>query len=255
MWIRGILDKGWEKIARQSHLQGSKIEAAIYERLTGLGITEAQVSAAMREASPPENPMNWGPEDLLKIADCVRRFSKPMLIALNKADVTDDDLLIRLSKVRNYTAIPTCAETELALKKASKSKLVDYIPGDEKFTVSEPSKLNTAQKKALDKMDVNVKRFNGTGVQSCLEKAVYDMLDLIVVYPVEDETRLTDHDGRVLPDAFLVKKGTTAKELAFKVHTDLGENFIRAINVRTHRTVGNDYVLQNNDVMTIVARK
>ena len=100
--------------------------------------------------------------------------------------------------------------------------LVDYIPGDEKFTVLEPSKLNTAQKKALDKMDANVKRFNGTGVQSCLEKAVYDMLDLIVVYPVEDETRLTDHDGRVLPDAFLVKKGTTAKELAFKVHTDLG---------------------------------
>jgi ribosome-binding ATPase YchF (GTP1/OBG family) len=72
---------------------------------------------------------------------------------------------------------------------------------------------------------------------------------------VEDETRLTDHEGRVLPDAFMVPRGTTAKELAYRIHTDLGENFIRAINVRTHRTVGNDYVLQNDDVITIVARK
>jgi hypothetical protein len=92
-------------------------------------------------------------------------------------------------------------------------------------------------------------------VQQCLEAAAYRLLDQIVVYPVEDETRMTDHDGRVLPDAFLVPRGTTAKELAYRVHTELGENFIRAINVRTHRVVGNDYVLQNDDVITIVSRK
>jgi ribosome-binding ATPase YchF (GTP1/OBG family) len=76
-----------------------------------------------------------------------------------------------------------------------------------------------------------------------------------VVYPVEDEHRLTDHDGNVLPDAFLVKKGTTARELAYRVHTDLGENFIRAINVRTQRTVGHDYILEDGDILTIVSRR
>ncbi len=254
-WIRGILDKGWEKSARQVHLQNQSIELIIHDRLTGLGVTEAQISAALREAKPPENPMNWGPEDMLRIADVIRKYSKPMIIALNKADLADDATIKRLTETAGEMCIPTIAEAELALKRAAKAKLVNYLPGEESFSVADPSKLNANQKKALDKIDEEVKRYHGTGVQKCLEKATYELLDLIIVYPVEDETRLTDHDGRVLPDAFLVPKGTTAKGLAYKVHTDLGENFIRAINVRTHRTVGNDYVLQNNDVITIVSRK
>jgi len=254
-WIKGILDKGFDKIARQAHLQGMKIERAIYERLTGLGVSEAQVIAALREASVPENPMNWSDEDFLCIANCVRRYSKPMIIALNKSDLADEGALKRLMGHKGYLTVPTCAESELALKRATKAKLVDYIPGSDSFKVPDPSKLNPNQLKALDKISSILAKCHGTGVQTCLETAAYQLLGLIVVYPVEDEMRLTDHEGRVLPDAFLVKKGTTARELAYKVHTDLGENFIRAVNVRTHRTVGHDYVLSNDDVITIVARK
>jgi hypothetical protein len=79
------------------------------------------------------------------------------------------------------------------------------------------------------------------------------LLNLIVVYPVQDDTHLTDKEGRVLPDAFLVPQGTTAKDLAFKVHTDLGEHFVRAIDVRTHRVIGADHELQNCDVISIIA--
>jgi ribosome-binding ATPase YchF (GTP1/OBG family) len=254
-WIRGILEKNWEKAAKQAHLQNEPIEGVIHDRLTGLGVTEAQISAAMRDAKPPANLTQWGPEDLLNIAEAIRKYSKPMIIAMNKADLADDGTIQRLTEASGGMCVPTVAEAELALKRASKAKLVNYLPGDDHFTVADPSKLNANQKKALDKIGEEVKRFHGTGVQQCLEKAAYELLDLIIVYPVEDETKLTDHDGRVLPDAFLVPKGTTAKGLAYKVHTDLGENFIRAINVRTHRTVGNDYVLQNNDVITIVSRK
>lgn len=254
-WIRGILDKGWEKAARQAHLTGQDMEPIIHDKLTGLRVTASHVSAALREADLPENPMNWDPEMMLRLSHAIRKYSKPMMIALNKADMADDATLKRLKEAANCITVPTVAEAELALKKASKAGLVDYVPGAERFDVKDASKLNAGQKKALDKIAENVARFHGTGVQKCLETAAYQLLDLIIVYPVEDETKLTDHDGRVLPDAFLVKKGTTAKELAFKVHTDLGENFIRAINVRTHRTVGNDYVLQNDDVITIVSRK
>lgn len=254
-WIRGILDKGWEKSARQVHLQNQSIELVIHDRLTGLGVTDAQVSAALREAKLSDNPMNWGPEEMLRIADNIRKYSKPMIIALNKADLADDATIKRLTEAAGGMCIPTITEAELALKRAAKAKLINYLPGEESFSVTDPSRLNINQKKALDKIGEEVKRYHGTGVQKCLEKAAFELLDLIIVYPVEDETRLTDHDGRVLPDAFLVPKGTTAKGLAYKVHTDLGENFIRAINVRTHRAVGNDYVLQNNDVITIVSRK
>jgi len=255
MWIRGILEKGWDRAARQAHLEGKSVEPLIQERLTGLGVTPSHVSAALRDVSPPANPQDWSPEVMLEVAHAIRRYAKPMLVALNKADLADDATLKRLAEAAGTIALPTMAESELALKRAAKAKLIDYLPGDPSFEVPDPSKLNPNQKKAIDKLSENIARFHGTGVQACLEAAAFQLLDLIIVYPVEDETKLTDHEGRVLPDAFLVRKGTTAKELAYKVHTDLGENFIRAINVRTHRTVGNDYVLQGDDVITIVSRK
>ena len=78
------------------------------------------------------------------------------------------------------------------------------------------------------------------------------MLDLIVVYPVEDDTHLTDKEGRVLPDAYLMPKGSNAKDLAYKVHTDIGDHFIRAIDARTHRIIGSDHELNDGDVIRIV---
>ena len=79
------------------------------------------------------------------------------------------------------------------------------------------------------------------------------MLDLIVVYPVEVENHLTDKEGRVLPDAHLIPRGSTAKDLAYKVHTDLGDHFIRAIDARSKRVIGADHILNDGDVISIVA--
>lgn len=254
-WINGILQKGFSKIARQAHLEGIKIERAIHERLTGLGVTETEVIAALRECSLPSNPMEWKEEDMLKLSDAIRKVSKPMMIALNKADLASDETLKKLSSLEGYITIPTCAESELALKRAAKAGLIKYTPGDPSFSIVDDAALSAGQRKALDYIARQMERFGGTGVQNCLEKTAFELLDLIVVYPVEDEHKLTDHDGNVLPDAYLVRRGTTARELAYKIHTDLGENFIRAINVRTRRAVGHDYVIQNGDILTIVARK
>jgi ribosome-binding ATPase YchF (GTP1/OBG family) len=255
MWIKGILERGWERSARQAHMEGKNIELLIHERLTGLGVTPLHVNAALREVQPPENPQTWDEEIMYRVSDTIRRHAKPMIVALNKADQADDAQLKRLIEALGPMTVPTLAETELALKRAARSGLIEYLPGDATFTVPDPSRLNAAQTKAIDLLRSNIERFGGTGVQQCLETAAYRLLDQIVVYPVEDETRMTDHEGRVLPDAFMVPRGTTARELAYRVHTELGENFIRAINVRTHRVVGNDYVLQNEDVITIVSRK
>ncbi|MDH7508164.1 MAG: redox-regulated ATPase YchF [Methanomassiliicoccales archaeon] len=255
-WIKGILEKGFAKVARQAHLEGMKIEKALHERLTGLGVSETDVIMAIKNAGLPDNPMYWQDADLLRLADAIRKQSKPMIIALNKADVANEVQLSRLMNLEGYITIPVCAESELGLKRAAKAGLVRYIPGDKDFTIVDPQKLNESQKKALDYFAKVMKKCgHGTGVQTCLEKAVYDLLDMIVVYPVEDDNKLTDHDGNVLPDAYLVKRGSNARDLAYKIHTELGDNFVRAINARTHRTVGHDYILQNGDVITIVARK
>lgn len=254
-WMKGILDKGWEKSARQAHLEGLKIHELIHQKLTGLGVTETAILVAMRESHMPENMMQWKDEDLLRLCDNIRRHSKPMMIALNKADITPPEFLKKMESVPGYLSVPTMAETELALRKAAKGGLVQYHPGSVKFEVKDPSKLNPSQKKALDYMDQNMQRLNGTGVETCLEHAAYKMLDLIVVYPVEDESKWTDHGGNVLPDAFLIRRGSTAKDLAYKIHTDLGDNFIRGINARTKRVVGHDYVLQDGDIISIVTKK
>lgn len=254
-WIREIIQKGFSKIARQAHMQGTKVDNVIHERLTGLGISEHEVSTAIRSLSLPESPLDWSDDDMLSLASTVRRISKPMILALNKADITSKEQLSHLEGVNGYITIPTCSESELALKKAAKAKLIDYLPGSLTFEVAQGADLNDNQRKALEFIQRAIEKCGGTGVQNCLEKVAFELLDLIVVYPVEDEHKLTDHDGNVLPDAYLVKRGTTARELAFRVHTDLGENFIRAINVRTQRTVGHDHVLEDGDIITIVSRR
>ena len=73
----------------------------------------------------------------------------------------------------------------------------------------------------------------------------------IVVYPVADESAWKDGDGKILPDALVVPDLITAKSLAYKVHSDLGDGFIKAVDARTRRVVGADYECNDNDVIKI----
>lgn len=254
LWMREIIKNGLSKIARQAKMQGSKPETIIQERLAGLNVTEGQIKDALRKVELPADPTLWDDESLLALCIRIRELSKPMIIAMNKADIAPKENLDRLSQMGDGS-IATMAETELALKKAAAAGLIEYTPGDPGFKVKEGITLNDGQKKALDYMADKMKMFGGTGVQNCLEECVFKILDLIAVYPVEDESKYTDHFGRVLPDCFLVPRGSTARDLAYKVHTELGDKFIRAVNAKTKRTVGADYELQDGDIIRIVANK
>ena len=254
LWIREILKNGFGKIARTAKMTGAKPDVILYERLAGLKVTENEVKAAVRDVNPPEDPTKWDDDIMLALAQKIREYSKPMIVAMNKADIAPEGNTDKVKAISDL-AVVTMAETELALKKAHDAKLVDYTPGDKSFKVRDGVKLSDGQKKALDYMAENMEKNGGTGVQECLEKAAFELLDLITVYPVEDENKYTDHFGRVLPDAFLIPRGSTARDLAYKVHTELGDKFIRAVNAKTKRTVGSDYVLQDGDVIRIVANR
>ena len=254
LWIREIINNGFGKIARTAKMTGAKPDVILYERLAGLNVTESEVKAAVRDVNPPEDPTKWDENVMLALAQKIREYGKPMIVAMNKADIAPEGNIERVREISDM-AVVTMAETELALKKAHEAKLVDYTPGDKSFKIREGVKLNDNQRKALEYMAENMERNGGTGVQECLEKAAFELLDLITVYPVEDENKYTDHFGRVLPDAFLVPRGSTARDLAYKVHTELGDKFIRAVNAKTKRTVGADYELQDGDVIRIVANR
>ena len=253
-WMREIIKNGFSRIARQAKMQGSKPEAILHERLAGLNITEAQIKDALRVVPMPEDPTKWDDDLLLKLCGEIRARGKPMIAAMNKADIAPEGNIDRVREV-NDMCVVTMAETELALKRATAGGLVDYVPGNPSFKIAEGAKINDGQRKALDYMAANMEKYGGTGIQQCIEDATFKMLDLIAVYPVEDETKFTDHFGRVLPDAFLMPRGSTARDLAYRVHSDLGDKFIRAVNARTKRTVGADYELQDGDVIRIVANK
>ncbi len=98
-------------------------------------------------------------------------------------------------------------------------------------------------------------KWGSTGVQQTINKAFLDLLKMIVVYPVLNIDKLTDHDGNILPEAYLVPFDTTAKEFANIIHTELGQGFLYAIEVKTGTRVGEDYLLKNNDVISIVSTK
>jgi len=253
-WMHGIIQKNWERVARQSELEGKKIKRMLAEQLTGLGIKEEHISQAIRKTNlDASKPSSWTKEQLFVLTDFLRKISKPMIIAFNKSDKSSDQLMGKMQELEEYVVIPTSAESELALSHATEKKIIRYSPGDDTFDILDPDSISEKQRRALEYIQTHVlEKYGSTGIQRCIEEAVR-LLDLIVVYPVEDETHLTDKEGRVLPDAYLVLRGSTAKDLAFKVHTDLGEHFIRAIDARTKRVIGADHHLKDGDVIRIVA--
>jgi len=256
-WLKGIIKKSWENIARKCELEEKKIDNMLAEKLTGLGIKEEHINEAIRKTNLDKNkPSMWSEDDLLKISDLIRKKSKPMLLAFNKCDIASDEFMKKADfiKKRGYIVIPTSAESELALKKASEKNYIDHKPGSNNFNITDETNMNEKQLKGLEYIRTHVlKKYGSTGIQRCIEEAV-KMLDLIVVYPVEDETHLTDKEDRVLPDAYLIPSNSTAKDLAYKVHTDLGDNFIRAIDARTHRVIGADHKLNDGDVISIISK-
>lgn len=256
MWLLNIIKKDWGTIARRTELESKKVEVMLADKLTGLGITEDHIHKAVRELKLDiTKPSKWTDEELIDFSANIRKQSKPMLIAFNKCDIAKEEFMLKAEVLRKqgYIVVPTSAESELALSNAAKKDFINYVPGSNNFEILKTDELSEKQKKALEYIRKHVlEKYGSTGIQKCIEESV-KMLDLIVVYPVEDETHLSDKQGRILPDAHFMKKGSTAKDLAYKVHTDLGDNFIRAIDVRTKRVIGADHEIKDGDVIRIVS--
>ncbi len=256
-WIDGILGRDFDRSARSVELEGAKVEEFLGKRLTGLAIPPAAISAALRQVTVDRgHPSQWSAEERRFLAQELLRSAKPRLVAGNKADKSTPERMRGLSEaIAPVPLAPTCAEAELTLRRAQRAGLVQYTPGDRGFTATDPGRLSPAQGKALEEIRRLVGTWGSTGVQEALERLVFERLQRIVVFPVEDEGRWTDSKGRVLPDAFLVPAGTPVREVAYRVHTDLGENFIRAIDGRTHRALGAEHPVEHRAVLRIVARK
>jgi ribosome-binding ATPase YchF (GTP1/OBG family) len=257
-WYLGILQKGWEKFARTVIQEKREIHVALGKQLSGLKVTEDLVKETIEKIGlNKEHPDKWSEDDLELLAIALRKATKPMIIACNKIDIPVGEQNFKRLQAQfpEHKFVGCSAESELALKEASKSGLIEYYPGENNFNLKDESRLNERQKQALEFIRKEVlQKFNGTGVQQVLDSAVFDLLGYIAIYP-GGINKLEDSEGRVLPDCFLMPGKTTALDFAFKLHTDFGKNFICAKDVKTKRTVGKEHPLKHRDVVEIVANR
>ena len=252
MWLYGILERNWSKLARKIQAEGLKIELVIAEQLAGAGISESDVNAALMETGLARlEQVKWSEEDMIRLCDTIREISKPLLIAANKADIAPRENLDKLKDL-DRMVVPTSAAAELALKSAEKSGIIRYAPGDRNFDVLTED-LTKVQKKGLEAIQKVMDRLGSTGVQECINRTVFELLDLIVAYPVEDEGKWSDKNGNMLPDAYLMKRGSTCHDLAYQIHTEIGDRFLYAVDARTRLRFGEKHELKNGDVIKIVS--
>lgn len=260
-WFLEILKKGWDKFVRVMQQEGREIHKAIGKQLGGLGVNEYITQDAIRKLGLDSTTAhNWTEEQMYKLSGELRQKTKPMIIVANKCDHPAGIENVKRLKVEfpHLTIIPCSAEAELALREASKKELIEYVPGANDFTITEKgeSELADNQKNALSfiKETILKKNDNGTGIQKVLNTIVFDTLGYKAIFP-GGVGKLEDKDGNVLPDCFLMPGDATALDFAYKLHTDFGDNFIKAINVRSKLPIGKDHVLSNLDVVEIMSSK
>ena len=254
-WYYNILMRVWASFSRRIDIEGGKLSEAIAQQLSGLKVHENHVQEVLLKLNLPEKCGQWTEDQLMKFVHELRNVSKPMIVALNKIDVAsgDENYKRLVEEFPDLNMVPCSADSELALRQAHKAGLIEYIPGERDFKILKD--LNEKQLEALNKIKDNVlsKYETGTGVQEVLNKGVFDMLGYLPIFP-GSASKLGDSKGNILPDCFLLPPGSTALDFAFFLHTDFGNNFIKAINAKTKMVLGKDYKLQPRDALEIVTK-
>jgi len=245
-WFREIVERGLEKYKRNlKNLSKEELVDILVKQLSGLEVKKEDIEKTLDAV---------GIENLDEFSKNLREISKPIVIVANKIDLESAQKNYERIKSKYRNIIPASAESEIALRLASSKGLIEYFPGERDFIVK--GNLSKQQEMALESIRENVlKRFDSTGIQNALNYTVFDVLKYIVVYPIADANKLVDTKGNVLPDAFLVKKGTKLKEFAFSIHTEIGEKFVCGVDARSKRKLSADYELKDNDVFEIAYKK
>lgn len=263
MWLAGIMAR------KESKAQHGLKEIAT--SLSGLKISEQMLLSSANACGL--NIMDGLPdgEGIARLAREIVERRMPVAIACNKIDAPGARGNFKKAKEKlcgegagsgglqdadgnGGCGVFACsAAVELALRKASEHGMIRYAPGAKGFEVVGTP--DAKQQEGLSKMRAILAENGGSGVQEIIDWVVYRKLKGIIVYPVEDEHRLSNHKGEVLPDALLVPQGTTALQLAARVHTDLANKFVGAVDVRKKIRVGAEHALADRDVIKISASR
>ncbi|MEI7961034.1 MAG: redox-regulated ATPase YchF [archaeon] len=256
LWFLKIIENNWQKIGRSPEKEFSKKVQVLAQMLAGVKILPWHIEKGMREMKIDEKLLNqWTDEDKRMFAHKCRVWSKPIMIAANKCDLPSGEKNVKRLKETfpNVFIVPCSAASELSLRKAAKANIIKYYPGQKKFEIL--GTLNEKQKAGIETIKNNVlEKFGSTGVQECLDTVVFKMLKYFPVFPAGTKG-LIDSAGRTLADCFLMPEGSKAIDFAYTLHTDMGDGFIRAIDVKTKQVIGREHLLKSGDAIELVFKK
>jgi ribosome-binding ATPase len=247
-WLAGIIKKHANELSKAKN----GVEE-LHNILTGLKISKESIEKSLHECNFIVSNISLSDSNIKKFAETLIKNAKPVLIAANKSDKTgaEQNIIKLKSKFGENNVIACSAAVELALRKAEKQGIIEYNAEKNSVTIIKKD-INSMQEDALKYMS-NFAKEHGTGVQQIVNKIYFELLGNIVVYPVEDENKYTDHFGNVLPDAILIKKGATTFDLANAIHTELANSMLYAVDARTKKRLAKEYELKDNDVVKIVS--
>ena len=258
MWYLKLLEGNYDKISRSIH-SSNDVVSSITEIFRGIGVREDHVKYAL-SVNELQNIKfdDFNPENRRNFCWSLREISKPTLIVANKVDlpVATENFRRLREEYKDSIIVPTSADAELTLRRAQARGLIKYLPGDERFEMTNQSSLNDKQKWALNFIRKDVlNEYMRTGVQFAINVAVFKLLRMNAVYPVADPTKMSDRSGNVLPDVYLMKTGSTVKDLAEDIHTDLAKGLLYAIDVRDGLRLPTSYHLKDRDILSIVSAR
>lgn len=256
-WIMGIVKKNMSSTKRRIQVAKEKAVDVLADMLSGLGIAGEKIVETANELGLSLGQIgSWEDDHLFSFSSHLREKAKPMVIAANKMDIPEaEDNLDRLREGSTEVVVPTSAEAELVLRRAAAAGLVRYQPGDRDFEIVDESRLSSAQVRALKMIEEAViGKYGSTGVQEALDRSVFDVTGMRAIFPVENEMKLSDKDGRVLPDVFLLEPYSDLRTLAGLVHSEVAERAFAGLDARSKKRVSLSQKPKHRDVMRILMR-
>jgi ribosome-binding ATPase YchF (GTP1/OBG family) len=258
MWYLKLLEGNRDKISRAIN-SGIDMQSAIADVFRGIGVNEEHVKMALKENKLENHKFDeLGTQESKDFSWSLRDISKPTLIVANKVDLpsaTDNFKRIR-EEYNDMIIVPSSADAELTLRRAANRGLIRYSPGDERFEIKDQSILTDKQKWALNFIRKDIlDEYMRTGIQFAINVAVFKLLRMNTVYPVAEASKLSDKSGNVLPDVYLMKSGSTVKDLAKEIHSELAKGLLYAIDIRDGLRLPINYEIKDRDILSIISAR
>lgn len=258
MWYLKLLEGNRDKISRAIN-SGIDMQSAIADVFRGIGVNEEHVKMALEENKLENHKFDeLSTQESKDFSWSLRDISKPTLIVANKVDLpsaTDNFKRIR-EEYNDMIIVPSSADAELTLRRAANRGLIRYFPGDERFEIKDQSILTDKQKWALNVIRKDIlDEYMRTGVQFAINVAVFKLLRMNTVYPVAEASKLSDKSGNVLPDVYLMKSGSTVKDLAKEIHSELAKGLLYAVDIRDGLRLPINYEIKDRDILSIISAR